>query len=59
MLLVIDLFQYKESQWASHAYHEIQRKIMILWRTAHIERKNSSYGLDYTSNNYVIISEIG
>ena len=29
MLLVIDLFQYKESQWAFSASHEIQRKMMI------------------------------
>ena len=29
MLLVIDLFQHKESQWAFSASHEIQRKILI------------------------------
>ena len=29
MLLVIDLFQYKESQWAFSTSHEIQRKMMI------------------------------
>ena len=29
MLLIIDLFQYKESQWALSASHEIQRKMMI------------------------------
>ena len=28
MLLVIDLLQYKESQWAFSASHEIQRKMM-------------------------------
>ena len=29
ILLVIDLFQYKESQWTFSASHEIQHKMMI------------------------------